>query len=116
MFGFDHGHSPYQQPGQAGTAPVQAATTHANTRDGISGFFSRMFSMTTPASRSSSSGYLQPAPATSPDSGEVVLCQPVEGVACQSMAGAFECHPVEGIGCQPVTMVPVPMTGPLSGT
>jgi hypothetical protein len=77
----------------------------ANTRDGIFGYFSRMFSRSSYGSRSSSSGYLQPAMSSSED---VVLCQPVEGMACQPMAGAIACQPVEGIGCQPVTMVPVP--------
>jgi hypothetical protein len=84
---------------------VQGSTNNnANTRDGIFGFFSRMFSGSSSAVRSSPSSYLQPATS----SGDVVLCQPVEGVACHPMAGAIACQPVEGIGCQPVTMVPVP--------
>jgi hypothetical protein len=106
VFGFDDGRSPYQQAGQSGSMAVQGTTNNANTRDGIFGFFSRMFSGSSLTSRPSSSlGYL--APATS-SSGDVVLCQPVEGVVCQPMAGAIACHPVEGIACQPVTMVPVP--------
>lgn len=111
MFGFDDGRSPYRQPGQTGAVTVQgSANNNANTRDGILGFFSRMFSGSSSASRSSSSGYLQPAMSSSED---VVLCQPVEGVACQPMGAAIACQPVEGIACQPVTMVPVP--GPLPG-
>jgi hypothetical protein len=107
VFGFDDGRSQYRQPGlDAGTVTVQGSTNNnANTRDGIFGFFSRMFSGSSSASRSSSSGYLQPATSSS---GDVVLCQPVEGVACQPMAGAIACQPVEGIGCQPVTMMPMP--------
>lgn len=112
MFGFDDGRSPYRQAGHdAGTVVVQGSTNdNANTRDGLLGFFARMFSGSSSASRSSSSGYLQPATSSS---GDVVLCQPVEGVACQPM-GAIACQPVEGIACQPVTMVPVP--GPLPGS
>jgi len=84
------------------------ATNNANTREGIFGFFSRMFSTTSYTSRpSTSSGYTQPSTSLVGDPGGVVLCQPVEGVACESMAGAIACHPVEGIACQPVTMVPV---------
>jgi len=44
---------------------------------------------------------------------DVVLCQPVEGVACLPMGAAIACQPVDGIACQPVTMVPMP--GPLPG-
>jgi hypothetical protein len=85
---------------------VQGSTNNnANTRDGIFGFFSRMLSGSSSAVRSSPSSYLQPATSSS---GDVVLCQPVEGVACHPMAGAIACQPVAGIGCQPVTMVPVP--------
>lgn len=111
MFGFDDGRSQYRQPGQTGAVTVQGSTSNnANTRDGIFGFFSRMFSGSSSASRSSSSGYLQPATSSSED---VVLCQPVEGVACQPMGAAIACQPVDGIACQPVTMVPLP--GPLPG-
>ena len=111
MFGFDDGRSQYRQPGHdAGTVMVQGSTSsNANTRDGLLGFFARMFSGSSSASRSSSSGYLQPATSSS---GDVVLCQPVEGVACQPM-GAIACQPVEGIACLPVTIVPMP--GPLPG-
>lgn len=112
MFGFDDGRGQYRQPGQTGAVTVQGATNNnASTRDGIFGFFSRMFSGSSSASRSSSSGYLQPA--TSSPSEEVVLCQPVEGVACQPMGASIACQPVDGIACQPVTMVPMP--GPLPG-
>ena len=63
---------------------VQGQTNNnANTRDGILGFFAKMFSgSSSSSSRSSSSGYLQPM--TAPE-GDVILCQPVEGVACQSV-------------------------------
>lgn len=78
---------------------VQDPTSNnANTRGGIIGFFANLFSGSSLSSQSSSgylqSGYLQPA--MSP-SGDVVLWQPVEGVACQ-----------------PVTMLPVPglLAGP----
>jgi hypothetical protein len=83
-------------------------TNGANTREGIFGFFSRMFSTSSYTSRlSTSSGYVQPSTSPDGDADGVVLCQPVDGVACQSMAGAVACQPVEGIACQPVTMVPV---------
>lgn len=112
MFGFDDGRSPYRRLGQTGAVTVPGSTNNnANTSDGILGFFSRMFSGSSSASRSSSSGYLQPA--TSSSSEEVVLCQPVEGVACHPMGAAIACQPVEGIACQPVHMVPLP--GPLPG-
>jgi uncharacterized protein (AIM24 family) len=107
VFGFPDGRSQYRQPGQdAGTVMVQGSTNdNANTRDGLLGFFARMFSgSSSSASRSSSSGYLQPATSSS---GDVVLCQPVEGVVCQPMGG-IACQPVEGIACQPVMMVPGP--------
>lgn len=113
MFGFDDGRSSYRQPGQdVGTVMGQGATNNsANTRDGILGFFARMFSgSSSMSSRSSSSGYLQPATSSSAD---VALCQPVEGVDCQPM-GAVDYQPIEGIACPPVTMVPVP--GPLPGS
>jgi hypothetical protein len=112
VFGFDDGRSQYRQPGQdAGTVMVQGSTNdNANTRDGLLGFFARMFSESSSlSSRSSSSGYLQPAMSSS---GDVMLCQPVEGAACQPME-AIACQPVEGIACQPVMMVPVP--GPMPG-
>jgi uncharacterized protein (AIM24 family) len=88
---------------------VQGSTNdNANTRDGLLGFFARMFSgSSTSASRPSSSGYLQPATSSS---GDIMLCQPVEGVACQPME-AIACQPVQGIACQPVTMVPGLMPG-----
>lgn len=91
MFGFDNGRSPYRQSGQSGAVAASGATNNANTREGISGFFSRMFSTTSYTSRlSTSSGYVQPSTSPAGDADDVVLCQPVEGIACQ-----------------PVTMIPV---------
>ena len=106
MFGFDNGRSPYRQPGGPGTVTMQDATNgNASTGGGILGFFATMFSGSSSSSRSSSSGYLQPA--TSP-SGDVIVCEPIEGVACQPMA---VCQPVDGVACGPV-MMQVPLPGP----
>jgi hypothetical protein len=111
VLGFDHGRKPYRQAGQPGTVTAQGTTNNASTRDGISGFFARMFSVSSYTARpSTSSGYAQPSAPLAGDAGAVVLCQPVEGVACHPVEG-IACQPVEGIACQPVTMVPVPMIG-----
>ncbi len=106
MFGFDNGRSRYRHPGDPGMVTMQDATnSNASNGGGILGFFGGMFSGSSSSSRSSSSGYLQPA--ASP-SGDVVVCQPIEGVACQPMA---VCQPVEGVACAPV-MVQAPLPGP----
>jgi len=105
VFGSD-GNRPYRQPGQAvSTVMVQDATnSNANKSGGILGFFGTLFS----GSKSSSSGYRQPP--TSAPGDDVVICQPVEGYACQPMQ-TIVCQPVEGVACQPMTM----MQGPLPG-
>jgi hypothetical protein len=41
-----------------------------------------------------------------------VLCQAVEGEACQPMGDMIACQPVDGVACQPVTMIPGPPPGP----
>jgi hypothetical protein len=95
VFG-DDGHRPYRRPGQAvATVTVQDNTNSNANKGGILGFFSKMFS----GSSSSSSGYRQPP---TPSPGDVVLCQSVEGFACQPVEGV--CQPVEGVACQPVTL------------
>jgi len=108
VFGF-HGNRPYRQPGQAEqTVMVQGTTNRtANKGGGIFGFFAGMFPGSSRSSRSSS-GYLQPMTSSQQD---VVICQPVEGIACQPME-TIVCQPVEGVACQPVTM----MQGPLQGS
>lgn len=110
MFGFDSGTTRYRQPGQTtGTAIQSATTTNANTKRGVLGFFSDLFTGSTSSASRSSSGYLQPA--TSP-TGDIVLCQEVEGEACQPMGDMIACQPVDGVACQPVTMIPGPPPGP----
>jgi len=108
VLGFDSGTTRYRQPGQATGTANQSATNNANTTRGVLGFFSDLFSGSSSASRSSSSGYQQPAPPT----GGVVLCQEVEGEACQPMGDMIACQPVDGVACQPVTMIPGPPPGP----
>lgn len=109
MLGFDSGTTPYRQPGQAAGTANQGATNNANTKRGVFGFFSDLFSGSSSSATRSSSGYLQPA--TSP-TGAVVLCQAVEGEACQPMGDMIACQPVDGVACQPVTMIPGPPPGP----
>ena len=80
-----------------------AANSNAN-KGGILGFFGTLFS----GSKSSSPGYYRP-PTSAPGT-EVVICQPIEGVACQPMQTVV-CQPVEGVACQPMTMVQGPLPG-----